>query len=87
MSNIQSRNLRSENSILSNALEIIFECLYSFFAEPLTSLHEGSEESGDMGSQNYFFDQRPSMVSFPSAFPPFEQPPLPKPPKGNYDFD
>jgi len=51
------------------------------FGEPLTSLHEGSEESGDMGSQNYFFDQRPSMVSFPSAFPPFEQPPLPKPPK------
>ena len=68
-------------------LKIIFECLYSFFTEPLTSLHEGSEESGDMGSQNYFFDQRPSMVSFPSAFPPFEQPPLPKPPKGNYDFD
>ena len=65
-----------------------FKSIYilPFFTEPLTSLHEGSEESGDMGSQNYFFDQRPSMVSFPSAFPPFEQPPLPKPPKGNIHF-
>jgi len=53
------------------------------FGEPLTSLHEGSDdESGDTSGQPFVYDAtRPTMVSFPSAFPTFDQAPLPKPPK------
>jgi len=77
------RHIANKHEMITVKNEILDEDHdWNTIGEPLTSIHEGSEESGDMNnSHNSFFDQRPSMVPFPSAFPSFDQPPLPKPPK------
>merc|ERR1712223_353927 len=49
------------------------------FGEPLIGMHEGSEESGDVSGQPFVYDAtRPTMVSFPSAFPTLDEPEVKK---------
>ena len=57
-----------------------------FFTEPLTSLQEESEESGDFKEPFVYDPSRPTMVTFPSAltFPTLDSERPFKPPKGKF---
>ena len=57
-----------------------------FLTEPLTSLQEESEESGDFKEPFVYDPSRPTMVTFPSAltFPTLDSERPFKPPKGKF---
>ena len=64
----------------------VLKSCVNFLTEPLTSLQEESEESGDFKEPFVYDPSRPTMVTFPSAltFPTLDSERPFKPPKGKF---